>query len=74
MAKRQQGQQGRDEDVTPADTLAQTENFVVWTSNDEGDVVYHVELDVLTLHFYAEDWDELVTLIKDAEFARKHGS
>ena len=57
-------------DAVPMDTLAQTENFLVWTSDDDGETVYHLELDVLTLHFYAEDWEEIVTLIKDAEFAR----
>lgn len=64
MAKR------NDEEPVPADVLAQTENFIVWSSEEEGEVIYHVELDVLTLHFYSEDWDELVTLIKDADFAR----
>jgi hypothetical protein len=76
MSKRNKPPQNNkpSDDAVPTDTLAQTENFVVWASDDEGETVYHVELDVLTLHFYAEDWDELVTLIKDAEFARKNPS
>jgi len=70
--KRNNRDSGQAEDVQPVDTLAQTENFVVWTSEDDGELVYHLELEVMTLHFYREDWDELVTLIKDAEFNRQN--
>lgn len=68
MAKHNKKQTPENSDGGDENVIAQTENFVVWTSNDDGDLVYHVELDVLTLHFYQEDWDEIVTLIKDAEF------
>lgn len=59
------------DDSLSMDTLAQTEHFLVWKDEDDGETIYHVELDVLTLHFFAEEWEELITLIKDAEFARR---
>ena len=44
--------------------LAETDNFAVYRGQDtEGEVVYNVELSNLTLHFFQEEWDELVALI-----------
>lgn len=55
-------------DVTiPTDTLGETENFIAWRSQEpDGEVVYHLELGSVTLHFYREEWDELVTLMDEA--------
>ena len=47
------------------DILAETENYFIWTSEGEdGSLVYHVELGGVSLHLLAEEWDELVTLMK----------
>lgn len=46
------------------DALAETENFVIWRSSEDGEVVYHVELGGITLHVTPDEWDELVTLFK----------
>jgi hypothetical protein len=55
-----------DEDA-PLTLLAETENYAVLVGEDEdGEEVYNVELGGVTLHLFAEEWDELVELIKDA--------
>ena len=54
------------------DTLAETENYAAWLSTEpDGEVVYHVELGPVTLHFFREEWEEVVTLIEAAKAARK---
>lgn len=46
------------------ETLAETENYVAWISHEpDGEVVYHVELGSVTLHFFEEEWSELIELI-----------
>lgn len=47
--------------------LADTDNFMVWYTIEEGETIYHVELGSLTLHFTSEEWDEFVVLIKAAD-------
>jgi hypothetical protein len=53
-------------DIEPdGDILAETENYFIWRSEgDDGSFVYHVELGGVSLHLTAEEWDELVTLLK----------
>lgn len=54
----------------PVDTLAETENFVAWISEDpDGEPTYHLELNNVTLHFFREEWKELLDLIKQASEA-----
>ncbi len=49
------------------DTLAESENYAAWISTEpDGEVVYHVELGPVTLHFFQEEWDEVVGLIDAA--------
>ncbi|RMF79163.1 MAG: hypothetical protein D6737_12465 [Chloroflexi bacterium] len=55
-------------DDIPTTTLAETENYVAWLSEEpDGEDVYHIELGSVTLHFFREEWDELLALIKMAE-------
>jgi hypothetical protein len=52
----------------PTDTLAETENYVAWVSeDDEGELTYHLELNNITLHFFREEWQELLKLIDEAK-------
>jgi hypothetical protein len=49
------------------ETIAETENYVLWVSHEpDEEIVYHVELGAMTLHFFAEEWEELKTLIQEA--------
>ncbi len=52
---------------SPDDTLSETENFLLWRSEEEDGVVYHLELGPISIHLQGDEWDELVTLIRAAE-------
>ena len=54
-------------DDIPTKTLAETENYVTWLSEEpDGEQVYHIELGAVTLHFFREEWQELCALIEAA--------
>ncbi|MCY3575528.1 MAG: hypothetical protein OXG92_03710 [Chloroflexi bacterium] len=47
--------------------LAETENYLVWEVREADDeLTYHVELGAVTLHFFREDWEEFLQLMKVA--------
>jgi hypothetical protein len=46
-------------------TLAETQNFIAWQANEpDGESTYHLELNNITLHFFAEEWAEFLQLVK----------
>lgn len=49
---------------TDVDLLAETENYLVWASEVEGETLYHLELGGVSLHLVSEEWDELLTLMR----------
>ncbi|MCC6613854.1 MAG: hypothetical protein IT320_10280 [Anaerolineae bacterium] len=58
---------GDDVDV---ETLAETENYIAWLSHEpDGEVVYHLELGAVTMHFFEEEWREVIQLIGEARKA-----
>jgi hypothetical protein len=47
------------------ETLAETENYLVWKAEEpDGETTYHVELGNLTVHFFREEWDEFLELVR----------
>ncbi len=51
----------------PLALLAETEHFAVLVGQDEdGEPVYNVELGNVTLHFFREEWVELVAVVTGA--------
>jgi hypothetical protein len=47
------------------DTLAETDNFLAWKADEpDGETTYHLELNNVTLHFFKEEWDEFLELIR----------
>lgn len=46
--------------------LVETENYAVLRARSEDEVVYHVELFNVTVHFFEEEWQEFVSLIQEA--------
>ncbi len=51
------------DDNIPTDTISETENYIIWRSQEpDGETVFHVELGAVTLHFFREEWDELLEL------------
>ena len=46
-------------------TLAETANFIAWKAEEpDGEATYHIELGTVTLHFFLEEWKELLDLIQ----------
>ena len=49
----------------PTNILAETQNYIVWTADEpDGEKTFNVELGNVTLHFFQEEWDEFLKLIK----------
>jgi hypothetical protein len=47
-------------------TLAETDNYVAWQANEpDGETTYHLELNNVTLHFFAEEWVEFLSLVRE---------
>jgi hypothetical protein len=47
------------------DIMAETENFLAWRADEpDGESTYHLELNNVTLHFFKEEWDEFLELVK----------
>ena len=45
--------------------LAETDNYIIWKADEPDDeTTYHVELGDLTLHFFKEEWDEFLELMR----------
>lgn len=46
-------------------TLAETDNFIAWKATEpDGETTYHLELNNVTVHFFAEEWQEFLDLTK----------
>ena len=47
------------------ETLAETEDYLVWSAEEpDGETTYHVELGNVTVHFFREEWDQFLALVK----------
>jgi hypothetical protein len=47
------------------ETLAETESYMAWKAEEpDGEVTYHLELNNVTLHFFTEEWEEFLDLVK----------
>lgn len=45
-------------------TLAETNNYIAWQSQEpDGETIYHLELNMVTVHFFEEEWREFLDLI-----------
>jgi len=49
-------------------TLGESENYTVWVSNeaDLNEVIYHVEINNVTLHLFESEWEEFVDVMMQA--------
>jgi len=48
------------------ETIAETDNFLAWKAEEpDGETTYHIELNNVTVHFFAEEWNEFMQLIKN---------
>jgi hypothetical protein len=45
------------------EVIAETENYLAWKADEpDGESTYHLELNNLTVHFFAEEWEEFLNL------------
>ena len=45
--------------------LAETENLLAWKADEpDGETTYHLDLNNVTIHFFQEEWDEFIGLVK----------
>ncbi len=44
--------------------LAETENYLASCEEDEGNILYTIEMPFLTLYFYEDDWKEIIELLR----------
>ena len=55
----------KEDSAPPTVMLAETENYAVYSAEEfDGETTYHVELDKVTLHFFREEFEEFLRLLK----------
>ena len=48
------------------EVIAETDNYIAWRADEpDGETSYHLELNNVTLHFFKEEWDEFLALVKE---------
>ncbi|HVN16408.1 MAG TPA: hypothetical protein VMT73_11755 [Anaerolineales bacterium] len=52
-------------DEPQTETLTETDNYLVWKAEEpDGETTYHVELNNVTVHFFQEEWEEFLELVR----------
>ena len=55
-----------EEPMVQTSTVAETSNYMVWKAEEaDGEDTYHLELGSVTVHFFLEEWQEFLELIKN---------
>ena len=55
----------RDQDFD-TEVISETENYLAWRADEpDGESTYHLELNNLTVHFFAEEWEEFLDLMSE---------
>ena len=61
-----------DENTPVTTTIAESQNYIVWKAEEpDGETTYHLELGTVTLHFFQEEWSELLEVV---QLVREEGS
>ena len=51
----------------PIETLAETPNYTVWAADEpDGEKTFHLELGPVTAHFFGEEWQDFLAMIREA--------
>lgn len=56
-----------DKDVPQPNTeiIAETDNYSTWRAEEpDGEITFHLELNNVTVHFFREEWDEFMQLLR----------
>jgi|GEM_PF-243197 hypothetical protein len=60
----------QDDSLVETEGIAETENYIAWISHEpDGETVYHLELGAVTLHFFREEFLEVLDLVDEAREA-----
>jgi hypothetical protein len=52
------------------DILSETENFSIWRAEEpDGETTYNLELGTVTVHFFQEEWSEVLKLVGEVVHA-----
>ena len=55
-------------------TLSETQSFEVWLAEEpDGELTYHLELGLATLHLFQEEWEEFLDLVETARANEAEG-
>ena len=55
----------KDDPELATNTIAETENYIAWRVEEpDGETTYHLELNNVTLHFFTEEWEEFLDLVR----------
>jgi hypothetical protein len=55
----------KDASEPTTETIAETDNYIAWRAEEpDGEVSFHLELNNLTVHFFQEEWDEFLELVR----------
>lgn len=47
------------------ETIAETDNYLAWRAEEpDGEMTYHIELNNVTVHFFEEEWQEFLQLVR----------
>ena len=44
--------------------IAETENYLAWKANEPDEETFHIDINNVTVHFFKEEWDEFLQLMK----------
>jgi hypothetical protein len=45
--------------------IAETDDYMAWRAEEpDGETTYHLELNNVTLHFFREEWEQFLELVK----------
>jgi hypothetical protein len=52
-------------------TIAETDNYLAWRADEpDGETTFHLELNNITLHFFAEEWAEFLDLVSELKTSK----
>jgi hypothetical protein len=45
--------------------IARTDEYVAWRAEEpDGELTYHLDINNVTVHFFKEEWDEFLELVR----------
>lgn len=55
------------DDMGDLEIIAETANYAVLVGTDvDGEQIYNIELGTVTIHLFEEEWEEILSLIRQA--------